>query len=298
MTMTWNSMVGELDRARKELERWGQTLEKKVKEKTNELEEAHRRMLLVEKMASLGKLATVMAHEINNPLTGISTYAHLLRKKLLPNPAEEPAKEGSADGETIQALELIESEARRCGHIVRNLLLFSRMPEARFDDERLGPLLERCIFLLQHQADAKEVELTLEVSTDFPVVECDSSQIQQMVLALAMNGIEATPPGGTVIIRAVPSEGENSILLEVADTGRGIPPDHLDQIVEPFFTTKDKADGVGLGLAVVYGIVNRHHGRIEVDSNPGSGTAFLVRLPIRQPTQDAALGESVDRVTS
>jgi signal transduction histidine kinase len=101
-----------------------------------------------------------------------------------------------------------------------------------------------------------------------------------------------------VIIRAVPSEGENSILLEVADTGRGIPPDHLDQIVEPFFTTKDKADGVGLGLAVVYGIVNRHHGRIEVDSNPGSGTAFLVRLPIRQPTQDAALGESVDRVTS
>ena len=99
-------------------------------------------------------------------------------------------------------------------------------------------------------------------------------------------------------IFAVPSESEDSILLKVADTGRGIPPDHLDKIVEPFFTTKAQTEGVGLGLAVIYGIVNRHHGRIEVESNPGSGTAFIVRLPIRQPTQDAALGESGDRVTS
>lgn len=298
MTATWNSMVGELDRARKELERWGQTLEEKVDEKTNELEEAHRRMLLVEKMASLGKLAAVMAHEINNPLTGISTYAHVLRKKLSSPSVDEPEMESSADEETIQALELIEGEARRCGHIVRNLLLFSRTPEASFDDERLEPILERCVLLLQHQAEVKEIELTLDVSPDLPVVECDSSQIQQLVLALAINGIEATPPGGKVTVRAVPGESEESILLEVADTGRGIPPDHLDKIVEPFFTTKVQAEGVGIGLAVVYGIVNRHHGRIEVESNPGSGTAFIVSLPTRQTTQEATPGESVDKVTS
>ena len=255
-------------------------------------------LLLVEKMASLGKLAAVMAHEINNPLTGISTYAHVLRKKLLSPSVDEPEMESSADEETIQALELIEGEARRCGHIVRNLLLFSRTPEASFDDERLEPILERCVLLLQHQSEVKEIELTLDVSPDLPVVECDSSQIQQLVLALAINGIEATPPGGKVTIRAVPGESEESILLEVADTGRGIPPDHLDKIVEPFFTTKVQAEGVGIGLAVVYGIVNRHHGRIEVESNPGSGTAFIVSLPTRQTTQEATLGESLDNVTS
>lgn len=289
MTMTWNAMVGELDRARSELENWGKTLEEKVDEKTKELEEAHRRMLLVEKMASLGKLAAVMAHEINNPLTGIGTYARVLKNKLSPPTTEELESEIAVDEETIQALDFIEGEARRCGHIVRNLLLFSRTPEATFEEESLEPLLARCALLLQHQADAKKVELHLEVSSQLPPVECDSSQIQQMVLALALNGIEATPPGGSVTICALPGEKEKEVLLKVADTGQGIPPEHLDKIIEPFFTTKSETDGVGLGLAVVYGIVNRHRGRIEVESDPDSGTAFIVRLPLRQPTREPTL---------
>jgi two-component system NtrC family sensor kinase len=297
LTMTWNSMVEDLDRTHRELEQWAQTLEEKVEEKTTELEEAHRRMLLVAKMASLGKLAAVMAHEINNPLTGISTYAHLLKRKLSLSPTENAAQGQSADRETMQALDLIESEARRCGHFVRNLLLFSRMPEAKFHDENLGPLLERCVLLLQPQAGDREVELRHEVSPDLPAVTCDSSQIQQMVIALAINGLEATPPGGAVTISAEPNETEGYILLEVADTGRGIPSDHLDKIVEPFFTTKDKTDGVGLGLAVVYGIVNRHHGTIEVRSSPGSGTTFIVRFPVRQSSQEAEVDEIVDGVT-
>jgi two-component system NtrC family sensor kinase len=265
-----------------------------VEEKTQELENAHQRMILVEKMASLGKLAAVVAHEINNPLAGIRTYVRLLRKRWAKSvaagqPGTAAAESGGTARDPSQVLELVESEAERCGEIVRNLLLFSRTPGVRFAETEIGPLVERCALLVRHQAELKEVVLTAEVAPGLPQIQCDASQIQQMLLALAMNAIEATASGGSVTLAAAGApEGTAEVLLTVADTGTGIAAEDQGRIFEPFFTTKEEGSGagVGLGLAVVYGIVRRHHGRIEVESEIGRGTQFKIHLPLTQPVRD------------
>jgi two-component system NtrC family sensor kinase len=279
MTAAWNDMVERLGDAHDELAEWNRTLEHKVEEKTVELRRAHQRMLLVEKMASLGKLAAVVAHEINNPLTGIGTYARLLRKRY-----EEAADAGDAT-ETARILRLIEEESLRCGNIVRNLLLFSRTPGARFAPEPVQPLLERCRMLLNHKAELQGTELRLEVEPESLDLVCDAAQIQQMILALAANALEAIPEQGRVTLATTLDRDRGEAVLRVADTGRGIPPEELDRIFEPFYTTKEESNGSGLGLAVVYGIVKRHRGTVEVDSEPGAGTTVTVRLPLEQPAE-------------
>jgi two-component system NtrC family sensor kinase len=280
LTDSWNVMTERLGGARRELEDLNTTLEKRVVEKTAQLEQAHRRMLQVEKMASLGKLSAVVAHELNNPLAGIQTYAKLLRRR-----GDEAAAAGTtpASDDTRRILTLIEEESRRCGNIVRNLLLFSRAPAANFAEADLFPHLDRCIMLLRHRAELFEVTLGFDVPRDLPRVECDGSQIEQMVLALAINGLEATSQGGQLTITARPEENGTWVSIQVRDTGRGIPAEHLAEIFEPFYTTKEGENGVGLGLSVVYGIVNRHHGTVTVESTEGVGTVFTVRLPVRQP---------------
>jgi signal transduction histidine kinase len=167
---------------------------------------------------------------------------------------------------------------------VRNLLLFSRSPTFHFADEALRPLLDRCVLLLRHRAELSEVALTVDMPDTFPKIECDASQIQQMVLALAINGLEATAQGGQVTLSAANEEPE-WVTISVRDNGRGIPPEHMAEIFEPFFTTKEGESGVGLGLPVVYGIAARHHGTVAVESTPGQGTTFTVRLPVRQPRE-------------
>jgi two-component system NtrC family sensor kinase len=286
MARSWNEMTRELGRAREELEGWNRTLEQRVAEKTSELERTHQQMLRVEKMASLGKLAAVVAHEINNPLAGIRTYARLLRRRLAPGaegpgPAAEPA-------ETDRILQMVDSEAGRCGEIVRNLLAFSRQSGTRFAEEDLASIVERCRLLLNHQAEMLNVTLEARIAPDLPRIVCDAAQVQQMLLALAMNALEATPAAGRVTIEARP-DGEG-LVLAVSDTGCGIPAEHQDHIFEPFFTTKEAGKGVGLGLAVVYGIVDRHHGRIALESRPGEGTVFTVHLPRAQPAETPAGG--------
>jgi two-component system NtrC family sensor kinase len=283
MAQTWNTMVGELAKARGELEDWSHTLEERVEAKTAELESAHQRMLVVEKMASLGKLAAVVAHEINNPLAGIGTYAKLLRRKL--------EADGSAEGpkaEEAGILDLMESESARCGQIVRNLLLFSRTPGARFAEAEMAAIVERCRMLVNHQAELQGVEFHADIPADLPLLVCDASQVQQVVLALFMNALDAMPGGGNLTARARHEPGPDEIVLEVEDDGCGIPADSLDHVFEPFFTTKEQGEGVGLGLSVVYGIVQRHRGQVDVRSKPGLGTVFRVRLPRAQ----AQAGES------
>ncbi len=179
-------------------------------------------------------------------------------------------------------LELMETEAKRCGRIVRNLLLFSRTPGARFAAEDLGRLLERCAMLVHHQAELQEVTIDVEVEKDLPQVVCDASQIQQVVLALVMNALDAMPQGGRLEIRARRAPEADRVLIEVEDNGCGIPSEQLPHIFEPFHSTKEEGAGVGLGLSIVYGIVQRHHGRVDVDSEVGRGTTFTVRLPIEQ----------------
>jgi two-component system NtrC family sensor kinase len=280
---SWNDMTSDLRHAREELEGLNRTLEQRVEEKTHELEHTHHQMLVVEKMASLGKLAAVVAHEINNPLAGIRTYARLLRRQFAAGSAAPPTPEQAA--ETDRILQMVDGEAGRCGDIVRNLLAFSRQSGARLAEEDLAPVVERCRMLLNHQAALLDVTLEARVAPDLPKVVCDAAQVQQVILALAMNALEATPADGRVSIELA-GEGEG-LKLVVADTGWGIPREHLDRIFEPFFTTKEAGKGVGLGLAVVYGIVKRHHGTIDVESEPGRGTRFTVHLPARQPLETA-----------
>jgi two-component system, NtrC family, sensor kinase len=243
--------------------------------------------VVVEKMASLGKLAAVVAHEINNPLAGIKTYARLLRRQFAAGAAPPPTPEQAK--ETDRILQMVDSEAGRCGDIVRNLLAFSRQSGSRMAEEDLAPVVERCRMLLKHQAEMLGVTLETRVAGDLPKVVCDAAQVQQVILALAMNALEATPSDGRVSIEAA-GDGDG-VRVAIADTGWGIPKEHLDRIFEPFFTTKEAGKGVGLGLAVVYGIVTGHHGTIDVQSEPGHGTTFTVRLPARQPEKERSARE-------
>jgi len=281
----WNALVAELERARTEIEGWNRTLEQRVREKTAELERTHERMLAIEKMASLGKLSAVVAHEINNPLAGIRTFARLLQRRL---PAGAPDAPEQSSSENQRMLEMIATESARCGDIVRNLLVFARAAPASFALEDLGPILERCAMLLRHQAEMLGVELLVERPPVLPAVECDGQQVQQMLLALTINGLEATPAGGRVVLGARPDDA--GVVLTVADTGAGIRAEDREHIFEPFYTTKKEGKGVGLGLAVVYGIVSRHHGHIEVQAREGPGTVFAVTLPRQQPPEPVPEG--------
>ncbi|HVP51681.1 MAG TPA: ATP-binding protein [Terriglobales bacterium] len=283
LALSFNQMSRQLREAREETDAWAQTLEARVEEKTRELKHAHEQVMQSEKMASIGKLAATVAHEINNPLAGILTYAKLLRKWL-----DRERWDAQRRDEVRSSLELIESESRRCGDIVRNLLSFSRSAPMNLQWADLNQVVDRCLRLVQHQTELSNVQLQRQLAEDLPQVQCDPAQIEQLLLALMINAIEAMPHGGNLWVRSrmVPQIG--SVQLEVQDDGVGIPADILPNLFEPFFTTKERGHGVGLGLAISKGIVERHRGRIDVDSKPGQGTKFIVTLPVDAYAEVAA----------
>lgn len=269
---SFNTMTAELAAARQELTGWARTLEDRVEAKTRELTRAHEQMLQSEKMASIGKLAAVVAHEINNPLAGILTYTKLLRKWL-----EGGAWESHAE-QARSSLELIESESRRCGEIVRNLLMFARAAPLHLEATSIAGVVERVVRLVRHKMELSGIEVHLAVPDGLPLVECDPSGIEQVLLALVMNAVEAMPRGGNLWIEARAPNGE-WLELDVRDDGLGMTQEVLEHIFDPFFTTKERGHGVGLGLAVTRTLVDRHQGKIEVQSEPGRGSRFTVRLP-------------------
>ena len=275
---SFNSMSLQLRAANEEIVTWAKTLEDRVEEKTHELKSAHEHMLHVEKMATMGKMAAVVAHEVNNPLSGILTYAKLLRKWVGSGQAAHEKRD-----EAIECLELIASESRRCGDLIKNLLSLSRTAPMNVQPTDLHAVIDRCLLLVRHQLELGGIELQQKHAPDLPMVPCDPAQIEQVLLALIMNAIDAMPRGGTLWLETQLSNDGTGIEVRVRDDGAGIAPSVLPQIFEPFMTTKENGRGVGLGLAISRGIVERHKGRIEVQSELGRGTTFTVILPTQAP---------------
>ena len=263
-------------------------IEEQVRRKTAELERVHKTLLSSEKMASMGKLAATVAHEINNPLFGILTYARLVLRELQKH--DIPGREV-----LLEELETIERESKRCGDLVKNLLTFSRQAPCHREPTDLNTIVHRAVLLVKHKLDMQSIELKESLAESLPPVECDGNQIQQVILVLMVNASEAMPKGGTLSVSTEFDGAAEQGSVRVKDTGSGIPADVLPRIFDPFFTTKEDQNRTGLGLAVAYSIVEQHAGEISVCSTPGEGTEFKVTLPAAGKSLPNGSSESRDR---
>jgi len=269
VSTTFNAMAEELSRSRTRLERWNDELQAEVETRTRELREAQAQLVEAQKLAAIGQLGAGVAHEINNPLTGILGNAQLLL---------ESSKLGDASRET---LERIEALARRCRDITQNLLRFSEQrAEADLQDSDLNKVVQDAIGLVESQVTGAGIGLELDLARPAPRARADAGQIAQVVLNLVQNARTACleRPGAAIRIRTRQQSGKAEISVE--DDGKGISPEALPRIFEPFFTTKDQWNNVGLGLSVSYRIVAEHGGHIGVESTPGKGSTFVVSLPL------------------
>jgi len=284
LAASFNQMVLELRRAKGQLDEWNKTLENRISEKTEELQSAQKQIVIAERMASIGKLAAIVAHEINNPLSGILTYAKLLLKQMRNEKGALPKAETAT-----QYLEVIASESARCGEIVKNLLQFARQTTVNLQPNPLNELIRQSLRLVQHKIDLMNLQTLLRLDEALPQVFCDAQLIRQALVALILNACEAMPAGeGILEIQTQQWVEKSDVEVTIRDNGIGMNEETQKHIFEPFFTTKEQGKGVGLGLAVVYGIVQQHSGTIEVQSSPGKGTAFLIRLPLKtKDEQDA-----------
>lgn len=227
-----------------------------------------------EKLAAVGRLAAGVVHEINNPLATIAACAEALEQRV-----EEGAfAESDAADDLNEYLGLIKSEAFRCKSITTGLLDFSRSRAGNRHLIDLGEILKSAANLISHQKRGQDVGIKVDLCDDLQWVNADGGQIQQAVIALGTNAIDAMPAGGMLTMRAL--NQANSVVIEIEDTGVGIAPEDLSKIFEPFFTTKEVGKGTGLGLAVCYGIITEHGGRLSVRSNVDKGTIFSILLPI------------------
>lgn len=275
-----NAMMAALKKSRQDLEEWVQNLEKIVGERTQDLRLAEAEVARGEKLASIGQLAAGIAHELNNPLTGVLTFTHLLRKKM---------PDGSQDAED---LDLVIRETKRCASIIRRLLDFARekTPEKQLVD--LNRVIDDTVRFVERSAALQHVEIAMELDDDLPEFYVDADLIKQVLMNILVNAQQAIEGRGTITVRshfhvarklahtgggAVPA-----VEITISDTGCGIPTANLQRIFDPFFTSKEVGKGTGLGLSVSYGIVASHGGDIEVESTVGEGTTFRIYLPASQ----------------
>ncbi len=272
---TFNSMAQELKESRHKLEQWTKCLEEEVEKKTLEIKKAQEQLMNAEKLASLGRMAAGFAHELNSPLTGIITFAHLIMKRLPPE-----------DKENREDLQVIIDQAERCSKIIKGLLGFSRRTGYEKTLTDINSLIERTVAMVKNQAKFHNIEFILNLDRGLPQITVDSHQMEQVFLNLLINAADAMNEKGTItissrLIKNIEDPSMEQIELEFTDTGPGIPEEYLSKIFEPFFTTKPPGKGTGLGLSVSYGIIKRHNGTIFVKSTPGKGASFFIRLPVK-----------------
>ena len=283
LARSFNRMAVDLETARGELAQWSEGLERKVVAKTDELRRAQRQVFQMEKMASLGKLSATVAHELNNPIAAMLTYAKLTQRTLHDQTLGADVRE-ELDG----YLDTLQHECRRCGDIVRNLLSFARRNGTEMASLDVDDILDRALTLVHHHFQVQGITLERTRLEGNPEITADPGQLQQALVALLVNAVESmSGPAQDARVITVRAEGdEDEVRIHIGDCGTGIDSASLPHIFEPFFTTKDEVNGVGLGLSVVYGIVRRHQGKVDVDTRVGRGTTFRITLP-RRPVPDA-----------
>jgi two-component system, NtrC family, sensor kinase len=278
LASSFNSMTAALKASGRELREWNRTLEQKVDERTRALRQAEAETVRGEKLASVGLLAAGVAHELNNPLTGILTFSSLMRKKL---------PDGSPDAED---LDLVIKETKRSAAIIRRLLDFARekAPEKKFTD--LNRLIEDTVRIVENPAQLDDIRIALELERTLPPIWIDANMIEQVVMNMLVNARQAIEQAGTVTVRTrraprpiSPEPGAQPVPMaeiSITDTGCGIAQSDLRRIFDPFFSSKEVGKGTGLGLSVSHGIVRAHGGLIEVQSRVGEGSTFRVYLPL------------------
>jgi C4-dicarboxylate-specific signal transduction histidine kinase len=261
-----------------EINQFTQNLESKVDERTRQLKTAQKKLLQSDRMASLGQLSASVAHEINNPISGVLNLSMLMQRML-----KDDGVPVNRIGEFRKYLSQVTSETTRVGRIVSDLLAFSRRSKPHRAPADLNQIVKMTLSLVAHKMKLSNVAVETSLREDLPAAPCDQSQIQQVVLNLVLNAAEATQSKTDRRVSVSTAAGDGMVLLTVSDNGEGIPPENLARIFDPFFTTKPDGKGVGLGLAVSFGIIEAHGGDIEVKSSVGEGTTFTVSLPLVQP---------------
>jgi two-component system, NtrC family, sensor kinase len=274
VSRAFNDMLDNLQSATEELQNWSQQLEYKVQKKSEELGAAQNELIQIERIASLGKLSSSVAHEINNPLSGILIYTKLIYKQLS-NPELYASKKDSI----LRHLKLIENETKRCGEIVKGLLDFSRKDQEDFESKHLHSILQETYELMTHPITIANIGFMTDFAAKSDLVFCSPNQIKQACVAILVNASEAVLENGEILISTKNPDG-GSIKIDISDNGIGIPADDILHIFEPFFSTKQDTSGIGLGLAIVHGIIKSHNGKIEVKSELGKGTTISIILPL------------------
>jgi two-component system NtrC family sensor kinase len=292
---SFNKMRAKLHAAMEVNAQFTENLEAKVAERTEQLKAAQQKLMQSDRLASLGQLAASVAHEINNPVSGVLNLAMLMQRVLNDDgipPGRIP--------EFRRYLEQVISETTRVGRIVSDLLSFSRRSKPQRTPADLNRIVRSTMSLVAHKLRLANVEVVLDLDESLPPLACDSSQMQQVVVNLVLNGAEATQAkgGGRISVKTAMSPDKNSVVLTVSDTGEGIQPENLSKIFDPFFTTKPEGKGVGLGLAVLYGIVEAHGGEIEVKSRVGEGTTFIITMPLNAADQPKAVALPIGSVAA
>jgi two-component system NtrC family sensor kinase len=269
---SFNVMTADVRQAHEALQDSAEELERKVEERTAELKRMQAQMIQSEKMVAIGKLAAGVAHEINNPLTGVLTNSSLMLEDMAD---DHPWRED---------IQTIVNETLRCRKIVKGLLDFSRQTKPQRTLLDLNQVVEDTLALVRNQTVFRSIRIAYALDPRLPTVLADADQMRQVVLNIVLNAAEAMVHGGELRVSSAPDVEKKSVELRIADTGPGIPDEVRARIFEPFFTTKKT--GTGLGLAVAYGIIERHHGQIRIDTARGKGTTFTVTLPIGGTADD------------